>query len=151
MLTKRCDGMQRQYSVGFAIRSMSNLMKRKMFELAPPPENATEMGGQIMDFLCDNPEKELYQKDVEAIFCIRRSTASRYLRGLEEGGLLRRESVASDARLKKLVPTAKAMNTHEIVKHKSKEIEAMLTKGLTDEEIRQFLAISGKIRENLTR
>ena len=143
--------MQRQHTIGFAIRSMSNLMRRKMFEIAPPPDSATEMGGQIMGFLCDHPERELYQRDVEEIFCIRRSTASRFLRDLEDGGLLRRESVESDARLKKLVPTRKAMDVHENFKRKTQEIEAMLTEGLTPEEIDQFLVVSGKIRNNLSR
>ncbi|MBC8536263.1 MarR family winged helix-turn-helix transcriptional regulator [Feifania hominis] len=143
--------MHRQHTVGFAIRSMSNLMRRKMFELAPPPDGATEMGGQIMGFLCDHPERELYQRDVEEIFCIRRSTASRFLRDLEGGGLLRRESVESDARLKRLVPTQKARDVHENYKCKTQEMEAILTDGLTREEIDQFLAVSGKIRKNLSR
>src|SRR5699024_6414405 len=95
---------------------MSNLLRRKMMELYPPPEDRngiTETECLIMGFLCDHPDRELYQRDVEEVFCIRRSTASRFLQNLEKDGMLTRQSVPQDARLKKLVPTEKAIAIHE--------------------------------------
>ena len=43
----------------------------------------------------------MFQRDVEQVFSLSRSTATGILQQLEEKGLLRRESVPSDARLKK--------------------------------------------------
>ena len=51
---------------------------------------------------------DIYQKDVEKEFQIRRSTATGTLQILEKNGFIRREPVKQDARLKKLVPTDKA-------------------------------------------
>ena len=141
--------IDRQNSISFTIRGLSNLLRRKMMEVAPPPEDrhgTTETEGQIMGFLCDHPDRALYQRDVEEAFCIRRSTACRFLQNLERDGMLARQSVPQDARLKKLVPTAKALALHE---SKTRMIEDLMTRDLTQEEIAQFLAIAWKIQRNL--
>ena len=121
-------------------------------ELAPPPEDRhgiTETEGLIMGFLCDHPDRELYQRDVEEVFCIRRSTASRFLQDLERDGMLIRQNVPQDARLKKLVPTEKALAIHAEIAEKAQIVEAMMTAGLTVEELEQFIATARKIQHNL--
>lgn len=102
-----------------------------------------------MGFLCDHPDRELYQRDVEEVFCIRRSTASRFLQNLEKDGMLTRQSVPQDARLKKLVPTEKAIAIHEDIAEKFQIAEALMTAGLTEEELEQFIATARKIQRNL--
>lgn len=142
--------IDRRNSIGLAIRSLSNLMRRKLFELSPPPPvRLGEMGGQIVGYLCDHPDQALYQRDVEALFCIRRSTASRFLKDLEQEGMLLRKSVPQDARLKQLIPTEKAKSLHADANRKFNQLESLLTQGLSEEEIAQFLAISCKIQRNL--
>ena len=121
-------------------------------ELTPPPEDRhgiTETEGLIMGFLCDHPERELYQRDVEEVFCIRRSTASRFLQNLERDGMLIRQSVPRDARLKKLIPTEKALAIHADIAEKFQIAEALMTAGLTAEELEQFIATARKIQRNL--
>ena len=61
-----------------------------------------------------------------------------------------RQSVSSDGRLKKIVPTEKAKAVHSEVQRRIREAEADLAKGLTEREIRQFLAVSKKIKANLS-
>ena len=122
-------------------------------ELTPPPPEGrpgiTEPEGLIMGFLCDHLDRELYQRDVEEVFCIRRSTASRFLQNLERDGMLTRQSVPQDARLKKLVPTEKAMAIHAEIAEKFQIAEALMTAGLTAEELEQFIATARKIQRNL--
>ena len=50
----------------------------------------------------------MYQKDIEEEFRIRKSTVTGILKLLEKNGFIRRESVPQDARLKRIVPTARA-------------------------------------------
>ena len=102
-----------------------------------------------MGFLCDHLDRELYQRDVEEVFCIRRSTASRFLQNLERDGMLTRQSVPQDARLKKLVPTEKAMAIHAEIAEKFQIAEALMTAGLKAEELEQFIATARKIQRNL--
>lgn len=121
-------------------------------ELSPPSEDRhgiTETECLIMGFLCDHPDRALYQRDVEEVFCIRRSTASRFLQNLEQDGMLIRQIVPEDARLKKLIPTEKAMAVHADIAEKFQIAEARMTAGLTEEELEQFIATARKIQRNL--
>lgn len=144
--------MTKPNSIGFEIRTLSNLLKRKLFEFAPPPdgEEFTDMQGQIIDFLyANNNKREVFQKDVEEKFSMRRSTASRILQTLEKKGILTREYVSYDARLKKIVITAKAIENHERIRGKINEIESIVSRGLSEEEINIFFIITGKIKKNI--
>ena len=67
----------------------------------------TEMQGMLLGFLCHNRDQEIFQKDLEEAFYIRRSTASRLLKRLEEEGFVMRCSVSRDARLKQVMATPK--------------------------------------------
>ena len=121
-------------------------------ELSPPSDErhgSTETECLIMGFLCDHPDRALYQRDVEEAFCIRRSTASRFLQNLERDGMLVRQSVPQDARLKKLIPTEKALAVHADIAEKFQIAEKLMTAGLAEEELEQFIATARKIQRNL--
>jgi len=55
---------------------------------------------------CEN--RDIYQKDIETEFKIRRSSVTSVLNTLEKNGFIQRCSVENDGRLKKIVLTAKA-------------------------------------------
>lgn len=145
--------MELEASVGFTIRSLSNLLRRRMLVEAPPPGNshASETGGLIIGYLCDHPDREFYQRDIEEAFCIRRSTASRFLKDLERDGMLDREGVPWDARLKRLVPTEKARAIHKDIASRRQALEERMTAGLTPQQVEDFLSIARHIEENLSR
>ena len=63
--------------------------------------------------------------------------------------MLQRKSVPQDARLKLLIPTEKARSLHDDANRKFQRLEDELTRGLSQEEIAQFLSIACKIRHNL--
>lgn len=113
-----------------------------------PPET-TGMQGWIIGFLHRNEDRDMFQRDVEAEFNIRRSTATGILQLMEKNGFLLREPVAYDARLKKLVLTPKALAVHEGVISRIRATEARITKDVTPEELEQFFAITAKFRRNL--
>ena len=54
-------------------------------------------------------EGPVYQRDVEGMFGVSRSTVTGMLQQMEKEGLIRRGSVQGDARLKSLIPTQKAI------------------------------------------
>ena len=139
-------------SIGFAIRRLSNRLRRKILEMTAPPERhdrMSETAGMVMGFICDRWEQEVYQRDVERVFCIRRSTASRFLIGLEEEGMLRRESTSQDARRKRLIPTEKALAVHAELVKKKDSLESLMRQGLSEEELETFLRVAKKIEQNL--
>ena len=84
-----------------------------------------------------------------AEFHLRRSTASGILQRMEKNGLVRRESVPQDARLKKLVLTPKAVALHADIHARIDEMEARLTRDVSREEVEQFCATLEKFQRNL--
>ena len=138
--------------LGFHIRVMFNLLNRKLFELSSSSgaSESTALQGRLMGYLYKHREEDVFQRDLEQAFRIRRSSASRLLSRMEEQGLIRRESVAQDARLKKLVLTEKAIALHSSVEARIRKMETLISAGLTEEEMAQFLATAAKIEQNLS-
>lgn len=141
--------MPENYPIGFQIRAVSNLIKRKIYEIRPDGQPLlTDLQGRILGFLYHNQDREIFQRDIEEHFYIRRSTVSRLLAGMEEQGLLQRIPVPRDARLKKLVMTPRAVALHEEITRRLDEIERLLERGLSRRELEEFLRILEKIKRN---
>lgn len=142
--------MQHKHYVGYEIKALSNLLRRKIWSPADhPQEMLSEIDGVLIGYLCHNKGQEIYQKDLEQTFCIRSSTASRLLKRLEDAGLIRRSTGARDARLKQITPTPRAEALHQEAQQRIAAAEATLTKGLSREEIDQFLTTVEKLKRNL--
>ena len=110
----------------------------------------TGMQGRIIGYLdLQEGKKDVFQKDLEAEFNIRRSTATEILQLMEKNGLIKREPVAHDARLKKLVLTEEARRNFRKIKGELDRIEDKVTFGLSEEELHTFFAVIDKIKENI--
>ena len=111
-----------------------------------------ECGGphmRILGYLAHHPERELCQKDIEASFGLARSTVSAMLGQLEGQALIRREPVAEDARLKRVVLTDKALDLHHWIEAQSQRLEAAVCRDFTPEEHAQFLSYLARVMQNL--
>ncbi len=97
-------------------------------------DSITGTHGWIIAFLSCNKDKDVFQKDVEREFDVTRSTASKVIDLMEQKGLVRRERVSCDARLKKLVLTEEAESISKLFENDIGRLEETLTKGFTDEE-----------------
>lgn len=98
-------------NIGKLIHNVDVKLKRKIDRLAADYD-LTSVQFVVMELICLTPEdQDFFQKDLEAALDVRRSTISSVLGLLEKKGYIRRESVSSDARLKKLVltPSGKAI------------------------------------------
>ena len=91
----------------------------------------------------------VFQKDVEDAFGLRRSTTTGILQLMEKNGIIVRESVPYDARLKSLVPTDKAAQLVEQVRARVLEIDAMLTRDISAGQQQLFKEIADKMSRNL--
>lgn len=139
-------------AVGMEIKALSNLFKRQLDRGGRPPEDApTGAQAMIIHYLYDHQEKQdIFQRDLEIVFSMRRPTATGVLQLMEKNGLLRREPATHDARLKRLVLTEKALCLHEEITRRLNEVEALAVQGLTAEEIETFFCLTEKIRQNLS-
>ena len=137
--------------IGLEIRNLSNLIRRDVEKHADKLECKPNKGvrGWAIDYFYENRDRDIFQKDFEEKFSIRRSTASNMLKLMEKNGFIVRKSVDSDARLKKIVLTEKAVMVHNFIAEDIKKREEKLRKGLTDEEIKAFFSVVQKIKSNI--
>ena len=96
----------------------------------------------------ESATRDVFQKDLEQKFDIRKSTVTGILNTMERDGLLLRETVPYDARLRKMILTDKALQAKQNTEQVIDSVESQLSKGLTEEEITTFLSILEKISKN---
>lgn len=106
---------------------------------------------RIMGFIMDKGDKPVYQKDIEAEFNIRRSTATRLLQAMEHKNLIMREPEENDGRLKRIRLTKKAMERSREVMDRISCIERQLVEGITAEEMKVLHSVCQSIRQNAER
>lgn len=142
-----------KYRIGFEIGRTSRLIRRHLDNSATKSrlEKLTGTHGRAIGFLWHNRYKDIFQKDFEQEFNIRRSTASSMLSLMEKNGLITREGVDYDARLKKIKLTEKAVEIQNSVNKSLDEFENLISRGITDEELDTFVRVLGKINTNLER
>ena len=71
------------------------------------------------------------------------------LKRLEDEGLVQRSMGVRDARMKRITPTLRAQALNQEAERRIAATEATLTRGISQEEIDQFLAIAEKLKQNL--
>ena len=87
---------------------------------------------------------------MEKEFQIRRSTATGTLQILEKNGFITRKPVEKDARLKKLVPTAKAEGVREHILENIRYIEELLVGNIPEEKLAVCREVLKQMSENLS-
>ncbi len=140
--------MDKRRIVAFAIKAVGNDIKRFMDNITQDSE-VTGMQRGILLFI-GGSTGDVFQKDVEKRFNIRRSSASGMLQLMEKNGLIKREGVAHDARLKKLSLTEKAHTLRSEMIKELEQIERIMIEGIAQEELDVFFGVLQKISQNLT-
>lgn len=144
--------MEKRRYMGRELRVLDNLIKRFIDNQMNTAQidRITGSNGWIIGYLRDHSEKPVYQKDLEAEFNITRSTASKVVNLMVEKGLIIRESVPEDARLKKLTLTPKAVALAKEMEHNREVVEAQIVKGFSEEELEQFYSYIERIKKNVS-
>lgn len=144
--------MEKNKPLAFRIKSLNNEIKRHFDRSAIQRNDANLTGMQFafLGYISDKSESEdVYQRDIEEEFNIRRSTASGMLQLLEREGYIQRLSVPNDARLKKIILTDKAREQDQKAKEDIALFDQKLTVGISEAELREFHRILDKIAENI--
>ena len=136
--------------IGKTIKLLSNYLNRRLLQIPAikNQQDITPVQGMILGFIVEE-ERDIFQKDIEQTFTLRRSTVSGVLSSMEEAGLIIRERVESDARLRKITATEKGKKQHSLIKSELSAIEYQIIAGIPDEEITAFLQTAEKIKRNL--
>lgn len=143
--------MDNKNYIGLEIRKLTIMIKRYIdnFIAENYHERPTGVHGWVIGYIYKNRDKDVFQRDLEEEFSIRRSTATTILKLMEKNGYITRTTTDYDARLKKLELTPKALEFHEIMSKEIEKIEANLVKGISDEELKSFFKTVKKIKNNI--
>lgn len=113
-------------------------------------QNTTIEQVKIMRFLRENNEEaSAYQKDVELFFNIKRSSVTNILNNMEKSGLLTREGIESDARIKKVRLTEKGKELSISLKGFILNLEGVIVDGMSEEEKAVFKKLLIKSLDNV--
>lgn len=148
---KNKEKMMDNRFIGIELRSLNNAVRRYLDQSSASifeGDRITCSNAWIIRHLA-KAKKDVFQKDLEDQFGITRSTASKVLILLEKKGIIQRISVASDARLKKLVLTEKGLSIAEAMKENGSKMEAQLTKGFSEKELSDLLGYLERLKANL--
>ena len=151
---KNCPYEHRHNSedhVGVEVRRLSHLIKRCAMnsEAHQRADKLTGVHSWFIGYLYDNRDRDVFQRDLEENFNIRRSSVSNVLSLMEQNGLIERRPVEHDARLKKVVLTPRAIELHNMVDKDITELEAAIIEDVPKDDLDIFFKTIRKMINNL--
>ncbi len=142
--------MPQERQLGFEVRTLNNAVKRYFQQNRPEElEESTGVHGWALRYFYENRDKDIFQRDFELRFSIRRSTATNMLKLMEKNGIIHRVPVDYDARLKKIVLTEKAVAIHKKATQNIEMLESSLKEGISQQELSVFFNVVDKIKNNM--
>ena len=136
--------------IGRELRSVQRMIHHKMEQFRLETGNTlTFVQMQTLHYLLDHQNEDVFQKDIEKVLNIRRSTATEILKVMERDGYITRCSVESDARLKKLLVTQKSICLDQKMHDEIEQMESLLHKNISSEDIETFFRVVEQMKKNL--
>lgn len=138
--------------LGLNIEKINHIISRKMDSavIKAIDDNITVSQACVIEFIASRGEnREIFQKDLEKEFDLKRSSVSLMLRNMEKSDLIKKVSVSEDARLKQIILTEKSLKIYDKISLAIDSVENKLAENLKPEEIKIFLDIIDKMRKNL--
>ena len=139
------------YELGRNVHMLSRLLKRNT-DIEVTKYGITGVQSAMIGFIYEkSKKKDVFAKDIEKEFELRRASTAGLLQNMEKNGLIKREMVGNDARLRKIVLTEKALELRKKLNKSIKNIENKMQEGLTKEEVEKYLELTKKMAKNLER
>ena len=108
------------------------------------------MQARVLYFIVENGENnQVYQKQIENEFRLRRSTVTGIVQLMEEKKLITRTIAKEDARLKKIELTNKGENLQKLLYKEINNYESLLIDGIDEEEVESFTKTIEKLYKNV--
>lgn len=136
-------------NLGLEVRILSNLIYNKLNQLTMETEGVSVHQCWILQYLTENQDKEVYQKDIEQLFSIKRATANQMLRSLEAKGYIRRTLSADDARRNILTVTKDGAEACAHLAGNLYQFMLKLHGDIPREELEQFQTTLRKLWHNI--
>lgn len=138
-------------SIGFEIKEINDLIIKQMMRNATCEKRCviTPTQVKIIEYLFQNKEKNIYQKDIEKVLNSKRSTVSGILDTMEKNNLISRKNDSSDLRLKQILLTDYAIDKIDQIKSRIKKINNNLEKNIKKEDLEVFFKVTKQVKLNI--
>ncbi len=134
---------------GKSVHMLSRQLKRKTDEYVAKYGITGVQCGMISYIYQNSQKKDIFAKDIEKKFDIRRASITGILHNMEKKGLIKREIVDNDARLRRIVLTKKALELRKEIEKAVKKVEKQALEGISKEELETFVTLAKKMSANL--
>ena len=138
-----------QCSIELDLKSLNNQIARRSFGDVREFKSLAGVNGWVLVYIAES-KGDVFQKDLEAEFAVSRSAASKMIHHLERRGLLVKQSVAQDGRLRKLTLTEQGAVLAQDMRASVKQTHQALINGFSSEELEQLGAFITRMRRNLS-
>ena len=140
--------MECEKNIGMSFKIISNQLKRVVNKKLG--NNITHIQIFILRFLYENKDKkDIFQKDIEKLLDIRRSTTTEILNVMERNNLLERVDSLSDNRQKMIVLSEKGTKYLKDFEKIVLKTEKEILNNVSQEEKYIFFNVLEKIKNNL--
>lgn len=141
--------MDEDVRIGREVLIFSNRIKRRISEEASK-HGVTSIQSRILGFIHNNLDKrDIFQKDIEEEFDIRRSSVTSVIQLMEKNGYIKRVSVSEDARLKKIILTEKGLEIDRKVHEYITKFEKSLRDQLSAEEVDILISLIDRLSRKI--
>ena len=138
-----------KHEIGKYIQIVSRQIKRNMDETLSQ-YNVTGVQSMVIGYIYKKSKKgEVFAKDIEEEFDMRKATVTGIIQLMETNGLIERKAKEGDCRLKSIVLTPKALEIKTVVKKQIDIEEKNIVNKMTKEEQKQFLELLKRASSNL--
>ncbi|OUN26947.1 MULTISPECIES: MarR family winged helix-turn-helix transcriptional regulator [unclassified Blautia] len=146
------ENPKREEDAGRIINIVSHQLKRTIFFYTWKDCGLTTMQNRVLHYiLVRSLENPVYQKDLEKEFKVSKSTVTEILQLMERKGFIERKSSKRDGRMKRILPTEKAITIQREVMENIRTVEEKLRAGVTEEDYKTCLKVLKKMSENLAK
>ena len=135
--------------IGKYIQIVSRQLKRNMDETLSK-YSVTGVQSMVIGYIYRKSKQgEVFAKDIEEEFDMRKATVAGIIQLMEANGLIMRKAKEEDCRLKSIVLTPKALEIEKIAKKQINVTEKNIVKEMSKEEQEMFLSLLKKASKNL--
>lgn len=135
------------------IKSLNIAIVKRLFSIKNknnlPTSIPSPLQFKIIDFLEENKDKDIYQKDLEKNLNVSKAAISGVIKTMEKKGIVERIPVLNDARKNKIILSEKSMQFYQEKIKDMKLVSEELVSGISEAELQEFKRILSKMKENL--
>ncbi|NLW54165.1 MAG: winged helix-turn-helix transcriptional regulator [Clostridiaceae bacterium] len=134
--------------IGLELRKVQQLIKHSIAKKRAE-ENINLTHGQVRVLLyISKQDKPVYQRDIENMLHVRRSTATEMLNVLERDGYIVRQRSPHDGRLKEISVSPLSLQLTDKMDRHMDDLEERLIKNISEEDLKIFYKVLDQVGEN---